>query len=303
MATLYVMVGLPASGKSYWAREKAKPYDVIVSSDSIREELYGDASIQDDPGRVFNIMFQRTRAALHAGRTTFYDATNINAKRRINFLKSLKKLFPDLHCICVVVATPIDVCQERNSERERVVPTYVIDRMLRQFEVPCKAEGWDEILVVHYESKNTLDGGIDSYRYEYGKIVSEYGEQGNSHHTLSLGEHCTKCCRLAREYYKENNLPINSDLVYAALFHDYGKVWTAIYWEKDDYKELHYPNHANVSSYMALTMGYNLHIAQLAGLHMIPYTDEKCQAAWRARMGEELWEEVQLLHKFDTAAH
>lgn len=292
--TFYMMVGLPGSGKSYWAREKANPYDTIISSDSIREELYGDASVQDDPSRVFNIMFQRIRAALKAGHTTFYDATNINAKRRINLLKSLKKLIPDLHCICVVVATPIDVCHERNWERDRLVPAYVIDRMLRQFEVPCEAEGWDEILV-HYSYASPYD--MDYYRRSYAQLVEEFGEQGNRHHTLTLQDHCYACGDVAIMRGS------GSDVMRAAYLHDYGKVWTATRWEKDDYKELHYPNHANVGAYMALTMGYNLHIAQLVGLHMIPYADEKCQATWRTRMGEKLWEEVHLLHQFDEASH
>jgi len=294
MTTFYMLCGLPGSGKSYWAREKAKSYDVIVSSDFIREELYGDASIQEDPSRVFNIMFQRTRAALEAGHTAFYDATNINAKRRINLLKSLKKLFPDLHCICVVMATPIDVCHERNGERERIVPTYVVDRMLRQFEVPCKAEGWDEILI-HYSYAPDYD--MDYYRRSYAHLVEEYGDQGNSHHTLTLQEHCRACGDTAMLGLA------NADVVRAAYLHDYGKVWTAIRWEKDDYKEFHFPNHANVGAYMALTMGYNLHVAQLVGYHMIPYTDERCQATWRTRIDEKLWEEVQLLHKFDEVAH
>lgn len=38
MATLYVMVGLPGSGKSYWAKSFNCP---IVSSDTIRKELSG----------------------------------------------------------------------------------------------------------------------------------------------------------------------------------------------------------------------------------------------------------------------
>lgn len=294
MTTFYMLCGLPGSGKSYWAREKAKPYDVIVSSDSIREELYGDASIQEDPSRVFNFMFQRTCAALKAGHTAFYDATNINIKRRINLLKSLRKLIPDLYCICVIVATPIDVCHERNSERKRIVPSYVIDRMLRQFEVPCKAEGWDEILV-HYNYAPDYD--IDYYRHAYAQLVEEYGEQGNSHHTLTLKEHCHACGDSARLG------SFNSDIVRAAYLHDYGKVWTAIRWEKDNYQEFHYPNHANVGAYMALTMGYNIHIAQLIAYHMLPYTDQKCQNTWRARLGENLWKEIIELHHYDEAAH
>lgn len=294
MTTFYMLCGLPGSGKSYYAREKAQSNDVIVSSDSIREELYGDASIQENPALIFSTMFQRTRAALWMGRNVFYDATNINSKRRINLLKQLKKDCPGVHYICVIIATPIDVCHERNGERERVVPFHVIDRMLRQFEMPYEGEGWDEILI-HYNYASNYD--IDYYRDAYTTLVKEYGDQGNTHHTRTLQEHCEECRILARQ-----NIA-HPDIVQAAFLHDYGKVWTAIRWEKDEYKELHYPSHANVSCYMALTMGYNAHVAQLIAYHMIPYTDQKCQDTWHSRLGEELWKEIIELHSYDEEAH
>lgn len=294
MTTFYMLCGLPGSGKSCWARKEAKSDDVIISSDSIREELYGDASNQNAPARIFNTMFTRTCAALRGNHTVFYDATNINAKRRINLLKSLKKLFPDIFYCCVIIATPIDICYERNSKRERVVPTYVIDRMLRQFEMPCENEGWDGFIIIHsYDSYRDWK----FYREKYALLVEEYGEQGNSHHTRTLQEHCQECGILARRNIS------HPDIVQAACIHDYGKIWTAIRWEKDDYKELHYPSHANVGAYMVLTMGYDIHVAQLVAYHMIPYTDQKCQDTWRSRMGEELWKEVVELHRYDEAAH
>ena len=290
----YMVMGLPGSGKTYWAYNKARPYDVVLDSDEIRFEEYGDAECQDDPARIFNIMFQRTRAALRAGRDVYYVATNLSSRHRLNLIKSLKKMFPDIHYYCVVMATPIDVCHERNSMRERVVPAYAIDRMLRQFEMPLEGEGWDKILI-NYNYAPGYDVGY--YRHSYARLVEEYGEQGNSHHTLTLQEHCCACGDIAMLGLS------NADIVRAAYLHDYGKVWTAIRWEKDDYKEVHYPNHANVSCYMALTMGYNAHVAQLVAYHMISYTDQKCQDTWRSRMGEELWKEVVELHQYDEAAH
>lgn len=290
----YMVMGLPGSGKTYWAYNKARPYDVVLDSDEIRFEEYGDAECQDDPARIFNIMFQRARAALRAGRDVYYVATNLSSRRRMNLVKSLKKMFPDIHYYCMVMATPIDVCHERNVARERVVPAHVIDRMMRQFEMPCEGEGWDEILI-KYDYEPNYD--MDYYCRVYAHLVEEHGDQGNSHHTLNLQEHCRACGELAR-----HNIA-NVDIIFAAYLHDYGKVWTATRWEKDDYKEVHYPNHANVGAYMALTMGYSAHVAQLVGYHMIPYTDQKCQDAWRSRMGEKLWKEVVELHQYDEAAH
>lgn len=290
----YLVCGLPGSGKTYWAYNHARSYDVVLDSDEIRAEEYGSADCQDDPARIFNIMFQRTRAALYASRDVYYVATNLSSRRRISLVKSLKKMFPKIHYYCVIMATPIDVCHERNSMRERVVPAYVIDRMLRQFEIPYEGEGWNEILV-HYNYEPDRD--INYYRDIYDNLVEEYGDQGNSHHTSTLQDHCWECGVLAR-----HNGAL-SDIMQAAYIHDYGKVWTAIRWEKDNYKEIHYPNHANVGAYLALTMGYNLHIAQLVAYHMLPYTDQNCQNNWRIRIGEKLWKEIVELHKCDLEAH
>ena len=55
----YMVMVLPGSGKTYWAYNKARPYDVVLDSDEIRFEEYGDAECQDDPARIFNIMFHK----------------------------------------------------------------------------------------------------------------------------------------------------------------------------------------------------------------------------------------------------
>ena len=58
MPNFIMLVGLPAVGKDTWANEyiKKHPNTVIHSSDDIREELYGDASCQNNPEKVFEII-------------------------------------------------------------------------------------------------------------------------------------------------------------------------------------------------------------------------------------------------------
>ena len=73
------------SGKSTIAMRIAsqmKEEVVLLSSDAIRGEIYGDENCQRDPGRVFDIMHQRTVAALSQGISVIYDATNLSCKRR-----------------------------------------------------------------------------------------------------------------------------------------------------------------------------------------------------------------------------
>ena len=56
MNRFVMLVGPAGSGKSTVAKEMlSKDNFVIVSSDSVREELFGDESIQGDPSHIFNI--------------------------------------------------------------------------------------------------------------------------------------------------------------------------------------------------------------------------------------------------------
>ena len=55
---LIVMVGIPASGKSYKAKELSELYNAnIYSSDTYRKELLGDENCQDNNELVFNTLF------------------------------------------------------------------------------------------------------------------------------------------------------------------------------------------------------------------------------------------------------
>ena len=61
MTKLYMMIGLPASGKSTIAKEIAKSEDaVIVSSDEIRQE-FGDVNDQSQNAKVFEEVEKRLK--------------------------------------------------------------------------------------------------------------------------------------------------------------------------------------------------------------------------------------------------
>ena len=61
MIRFYMMIGLPASGKSTIAKEIAESEDaVIVSSDEIRKE-FGDVNDQSQNARVFEEVEKRLK--------------------------------------------------------------------------------------------------------------------------------------------------------------------------------------------------------------------------------------------------
>ena len=294
MAILYLFVGVVGSGKTTVARKMCGENDLFLDSDALRAELLAGEEDQSNNALIFNEMQNRTVAALKAGQNVYYVACNIWSKKRIQFLKTLRQRVKEpFEAKCIIVEAPIEVCRERNSARSRVVPAYVIDKQLRQFEVPYFGEGWNEISIIHnYTEQEEEDCYVDIMNKVY-----NFGEQKNEHHSLTLWDHCCK----AYNYTFINNFSF--DLRAAAQLHDYGKAWTAEYWDKDNRKNLHFPNHANVGAWLALNMGMSLKTAQLINYHMLHYTDEKCQATWRARLGEELWSKLALLYEADKAAH
>ena len=65
MPIVKMLVGLPASGKSTYAGKYAQIGWRVISSDSIREELFGDASIQKEPSKVFAQLLERLEISMN----------------------------------------------------------------------------------------------------------------------------------------------------------------------------------------------------------------------------------------------
>jgi predicted kinase len=293
MPDFIMLIGLPACGKSTWACHYAKnhPHSVVLSSDAIREELYGDESIQGDPNVIFGKMRSRALQELRKGNSVVYDATNICFKDRKGILNSVNKELPEVWITGIVFATPVEVCKEWNQKRARSVPDFVYDKMLHRWQTPFDGEGFNSILVV-----NPGIGSYDpkQYRLDIVEKVKAFGDQKNPHHTLSLFDHCQKCGEIAFEEYGHHFPAI------AATIHDYGKIYTQSF---DEAGVAHYYQHEAYSAYLALSMGFGLEISQLVCYHMMPYAYKGGEATWRARLGEVLWGLIEMLHDCDVRAH
>ena len=205
---LEILIGLPASGKSSYCKDKLKENkDIeIVSSDAIREEVFGDVNDQSHNGEVFNIVFKRVREAILNNRDVILDATNLSRKRRINFIKEMPKTF----IRAVVFAVPFEVCCERNAHRNRVVPQSVMERMYKQFEVPSYAEGFDDIKII----KNSIsDESIEDILAENIRCSHD-----NPHHRLSCGEHCLAAEEYIKELWHNSSIEDEDDYIKADIF-------------------------------------------------------------------------------------
>jgi predicted kinase len=310
MSIINVLVGLPGSGKDYFARKAAnEATDVIISSDDIRAELYGSAECQDNPSRVFEEMFKRTCAAVHEGKQmVYYNATNLSRKRRMNLIKEFKRSLGEVSVIATIVLAPFDLCLERNSLRDRVVPREVMERMYKQFTVPSCYEGFDQVDV----ELNYMIGEKESIINQL--INARTVSQDNPHHTFSVGDHCLA----ARDYVIDHKEEILRDMhgsddwfkyiTSAATYHDIGKPFCKTFKNgKGEETEIaHFYQHENVGAYdyLANVSGKDSKIvALLINLHMIFYADSKYQERMKELYKGELWTALEWLHKADQAAH
>lgn len=141
---LIVMCGLPASGKSTYAEMLAESGQFCrVCPDLIRKELYGNESIQGNGKEVFKIAFDAIQRLGKQNFNVVFDATNTDRKRRVELVKKMQPHFDII--ICKWFSTPLNICRERNSQRERQVPFDVMLRMSCNFEEPTMEEGWNYI--------------------------------------------------------------------------------------------------------------------------------------------------------------
>ena len=148
MKPIFIMlVGISGAGKSTIAKDFYKLMDnsIIISSDAIRAELWGDENCQHNPKKVFEIMNARTLENLKKGVSVIYDATNLISARRSQLIKQIKPYCKQVNCL--FMDKTLNECAQNQTKRKRQVPYDVIRKQLSQLEVPKYSEGWDKILV------------------------------------------------------------------------------------------------------------------------------------------------------------
>ena len=241
MATLNIMIGIPGSGKSNYAKKcLINDNTEYLSSDGIRIELYGFED-QTHNDVVFETMKKRTLNALRDGKDVIYDATNLSKKRRSGIISEARKLSAQINAY--LCCTPINIILERNITRvERQLPWDKLVQMIQSIEPPMYYEGFDNIYLI--------DGGIYNDIYDYNFLIKECSgyNQDNPHHYETLEEHIKAVTKKAESlgetfYYIDAYI-----LIQAARYHDFGKLYTKTFNDKKNH--FVYYGHDKVSAYL-----------------------------------------------------
>ena len=127
---VHLTVGIPASGKSTWARAFCKQSGaVLVCRDDIRAML--GLKHGDNEQKVTEVEYSLIEGLLLNGNDIVVADTNINPKFRGKMIKFLHEHRADVNTI--VFDVDLDVAIERDAKREATVGEDVIKRMYKSF--------------------------------------------------------------------------------------------------------------------------------------------------------------------------
>jgi predicted kinase len=154
---IVLVCGLPACGKSTFARESfADSAHRRVNRKEIRRFLhemtrYGDPwseshFAEHDEALVKHVERKILEHVLHAGEKVLVDNTSVTVESRALYVHLARETHKRAGAI--FLNRPVLTCMERNRKRQDPVPENVISNLFASIELPTRAEGFVETLVI-----------------------------------------------------------------------------------------------------------------------------------------------------------
>ena len=148
----HLLIGPPASGKTTLAAVLAGLTGALVlSTDGLRAELFGDPAVQGPWREIEALLHQRIRDSVAAGIPVIVDSTHARRPWRLAITQALSLPAP-VEWIGWWLYTPLATCLQWNQTRKRLVPEPVIREMAAALADPAfgpsRAEGVAAVVAV-----------------------------------------------------------------------------------------------------------------------------------------------------------
>jgi len=150
MPKVYVLVGVPGSGKSTWIRDQDWALGLtIVSTDAFVEDYaraqgktYNQVFKEYMPTAV-NLMTEQVVFAREHNHSIIWDQTSTTIKSRLKKFRML----PDYEHVAVVFRTPEaeELARRLSGRAGKNIPDHVMHSMIAGWEEPTEQEGYAEI--------------------------------------------------------------------------------------------------------------------------------------------------------------
>lgn len=138
--TFYLICGLQGSGKTTLAHKLSKEFNAKVFS---YDDIPGAMDMSNSHYLIKEQWVNDMNKELEQGNNVICDGTLLNSYVRKDLLSQIIPCRKEL----IFKLTPLDICIERNKNRENSIPEDIIHIAFQMLETPSLDEGWDKIYV------------------------------------------------------------------------------------------------------------------------------------------------------------
>ena len=165
---LYIMVGIPGSGKSFFIKNQMLPTMMIRPGVISRDEIRFSLVAENEPyfsreDEVYKIFIQKIRESLKNNEVTIADATHLNHHSRTKLMRALGESLQGVEVNAIMIRVSLQTAIKQNLCRintRSFVSENVIRRMFSQLEEPSQKEGFNNI-VIYEKDKDKITYYID----------------------------------------------------------------------------------------------------------------------------------------------
>ena len=153
---LYMMCGVPGSGKTTYAKKFAEENGLMyICPDNFYALYNGDECRHYHEFEIWMALFRALHMAEEDKRDCVFDTNAPTFTDRSQIID----WFPSFEHHLVCIQAPKELCLRNNVSRRRVIPQREMDRMLAQFHEPDEYdfEKWDSVTFLWNENNQEFE--------------------------------------------------------------------------------------------------------------------------------------------------